>query len=106
MINFTIDELIPCLKDTTTGEIYETEIVRIRRKSFLSKFNKRTGWYVSGQMKLSEKDNIQIFEDDESIYNKEANLHYDLRKYAEYIKSHNLKAKDITPEIMNMFWIP
>ena len=43
MITFIIDETIPCLKDEETGEIYETEVVRLRRKSFLSKFNKRTG---------------------------------------------------------------
>ena len=47
MITFTIDEITACLKDTQTGDIVETEIVRIRRKSFLSKFNERTGWYVN-----------------------------------------------------------
>ena len=47
MITFIIDETIPCLKDVETGEIYETEVVRLRRKSFLSKFNKRTGWYIN-----------------------------------------------------------
>lgn len=33
-----IDEIVPCLKDNRTGEIVETEVVRIRRKSFLSKY--------------------------------------------------------------------
>ena len=47
MIAFTIDEFTPCLKEVATGEIYDTEVVRIRRKSFLSKFNKKTGWYVN-----------------------------------------------------------
>ena len=47
MIIFKIDEVTPCLKDAETGEIFETEVVRIRRKSFLSKFNKKTGWYVN-----------------------------------------------------------
>ncbi len=47
MITFTIDALTPCLKETTTGEIYETEVIRLKRKSFLAKFNKRTGWYVN-----------------------------------------------------------
>lgn len=47
IITFKIDELTPCLKDVKTGEIYETEVVRLKRKSFLSKFNKRTGWYVN-----------------------------------------------------------
>lgn len=47
MITFQIDELTPCLKEVSTGEIYDTEVVQIKRKSFLSKFNKKTGWYVN-----------------------------------------------------------
>lgn len=47
MITFRIDEFTPCLKEVATGEIYDTEVVRIKRKSFLSKFNKKTGWYVN-----------------------------------------------------------
>ena len=46
MINVIIDELTPCLVDTSTGEIVETEVIRIKRKSFLSKYNSKTGWYV------------------------------------------------------------
>lgn len=47
MIMFRVDELTPCLKNTETGEIYETEVIQLRRKSFLSKFNRNTGWYVN-----------------------------------------------------------
>lgn len=46
MITFKIDEFTPCLKEIETGEIYDTEVVRIKRKSFLAKFNRRTGWYI------------------------------------------------------------
>lgn len=47
MISFMIDEITPCLKSNETGEIYETEVIQLKRKSFLTKFNKRTGWYVN-----------------------------------------------------------
>ena len=47
MINIIIDEMTPCLKDSKTGEILETEVIRIKRKSFLSKYNTKTGWYVN-----------------------------------------------------------
>lgn len=47
MITFRIDKFTPCLKKVETGEIYDTEVVRLKRKSFLSKFNKKTGWYVN-----------------------------------------------------------
>jgi hypothetical protein len=36
MICFRIDELTPCLKNVETGEIYETEVIELRRRSFLS----------------------------------------------------------------------
>jgi len=47
MICVEIDELTPCLRDVNTGDIVETEVIRIKRKSFLQKFNKNTGWYTS-----------------------------------------------------------
>lgn len=47
MITFKIDEFTPCLKKVETGEIFDTEVVRIKRKSFLGKFNQKTGWYVN-----------------------------------------------------------
>lgn len=33
MIAVTIDEYTPCLKNTKTGEIVETEVIRFRRKA-------------------------------------------------------------------------
>jgi hypothetical protein len=47
MLCVEIDELTPCLKDNTTGEIINTEVLRVTRKSFLSKFNRKNGWYVN-----------------------------------------------------------
>lgn len=47
MITFKVDEIVPCLKEVESGEIYDTEVVRLKRKSFLSKFNRKTGWYVN-----------------------------------------------------------
>ena len=58
MITFTIDTLTPCLKETGTGEIFETEVIKLKRKSFLAKFNRRTGWYV----------NWSKFQDDVDVY--------------------------------------
>ena len=47
MINVYIDEFLPYLKSTKTGEIYETEVIRIKRRSFLQNYNKSNGWYVN-----------------------------------------------------------
>ena len=46
MINVFIDEFTQCLKDVQTGEYIQTEVIRIKRKSFLQKYNKKNGWYV------------------------------------------------------------
>ena len=56
MICIDIDELVLCLKDVVTGERVETEVVRIKRKSFLSKFNKKNGWYVNWQDLLANNE--------------------------------------------------
>lgn len=31
MITFTIDTLTPCLTETSTGEIFETEVIQLKR---------------------------------------------------------------------------
>lgn len=56
MINVLIDELTPCLKDANTGELVQTEVVRIKRKSFLSKYNKKNGWYTNWASLLNENE--------------------------------------------------
>ena len=57
MINVWIDSLTPCLTDNDTGEIVDTEVIRIRRKTFLAKYNKKNGWYASWA-KLSDNNEI------------------------------------------------
>lgn len=47
MINVLIDEFTPCLKDLRTGELVQTEAIRITRASFLRKHNETTGWYIN-----------------------------------------------------------
>ncbi len=54
MVHVWIDEFTPCLKDSLTGDIVETEVVQITRKSFLSKYNRRTQWYVNWADMLSD----------------------------------------------------
>lgn len=56
MIHVIIDELTPCLKDTRTGELVATEVIRIKRKSFLKKYNKKNGWYVNWESLADENE--------------------------------------------------
>ncbi len=57
MITVLIDNLTPCLTDTVSGDIVETEVIQIRRKSFLVKFNRRNQWYTNWE-KLADESEI------------------------------------------------
>ena len=46
MIHVEIDEFTPCLKHVKTGQLVQTEVIRIRRKSFLRAYSFKNGWYV------------------------------------------------------------
>lgn len=56
MINVYIDECTPCLQDAVTGDIVETEVIQIKRKSFLAKFNKKNGWYTNWADLINENE--------------------------------------------------
>lgn len=56
MVCVDIDDLVSCLLDNATGEIVETEVIRIKRESFLSKYNKKTGWYIDWNALLKENE--------------------------------------------------
>ena len=46
-VGILLDEIVPCLKDTETGEIKETVVFRIESRSFLKKFNEKNGWGIN-----------------------------------------------------------
>ena len=56
MIYAMIDEFTPCLKDAKTGEFVQTEVVQIKRKSFLKKYNKKNGWYTNWESLADENE--------------------------------------------------
>lgn len=37
-IDIWIDEIVPCLKDTVTGDIQETVVFKIESRTYLKKF--------------------------------------------------------------------
>ena len=46
-IDIRIDEIVPCLKDTETGELKETVVFRIESRTYLKKFQKCNGWHIN-----------------------------------------------------------
>ncbi|WP_406537669.1 hypothetical protein [Fibrobacter sp.] len=42
-----LDEIVPCLKDSETGEIKETVVFKIESRSFLKKFTEKNGWGIN-----------------------------------------------------------
>ena len=47
MVTVWMDEITPCLKDTITGELVETEVLQVQRQTFLKKYNEKNGWYIN-----------------------------------------------------------
>ena len=46
-IDIWIDEIVPCLKDTKTGDIKETVVFKIESRTYLKKFQKNNGWHIN-----------------------------------------------------------
>ena len=45
-IDIWIDEIVPCLKDTVTGDIKETVVFKIESHTYLKKIQKSNGWHI------------------------------------------------------------
>lgn len=46
-LNIWIDEIVPCLRDTETGEMKDTVVFRIESRSYLKKFQVNNGWHIA-----------------------------------------------------------
>ncbi len=46
-IDIWIDEIVPCLKDTQTGDMKETVVFKIESRAYLKKFQKNNGWHIN-----------------------------------------------------------
>lgn len=46
-IDIWIDEIVPCLKDTETGEVKETVVFKIESRAYLKKFREDNGWRIN-----------------------------------------------------------
>lgn len=45
-IDIWIDEIVPCLKDTETGEVKETVVFKIESRKYLNQFQEKNGWRI------------------------------------------------------------
>ena len=46
-LDIWIDEIVPCLRDTETGETKDTVVFRIESRSYLKKFQTDNGWHIN-----------------------------------------------------------
>ena len=46
-IDIEIDEFVPCLKDTKTGEVLDTVVRKVTDRKALASFNQKNGWYIN-----------------------------------------------------------
>lgn len=45
-VDIWLDEIVPCLKDTESGELKDTVVFKIQSRSYLSGFRKNNGWHI------------------------------------------------------------
>ena len=45
-IDIWLDDIVPCLKDTETGEILETVVFKIESRAYLRNFKATDGWHI------------------------------------------------------------
>lgn len=45
-LDIWVDEIVPCLRDTVTGELKDTVVFRIESRAYLKKFKKSDGWHI------------------------------------------------------------
>ena len=60
IIDVEIDELVPCLRDTSTGKLVETEVSEIARKS-LEKYTTENGWIINWADRPKEEHIFGVF---------------------------------------------
>lgn len=58
---------------------------------------------MNGQKTLSKDQMAEDFIKRINPYEKHQPMNYDLRAYVNYIREHNLKIEEITPELVNLF---
>ena len=46
-LDIWIDDIVPCLKDTETGDIKDTVVFKIQSRSYLKKFKQKDGWHIN-----------------------------------------------------------
>ncbi len=103
-LDVRIDDLTPCLKDNLTGEVVNTEVIRIRRKSFLSKFNRKSGWYVNWG-KIVEDNDYMSYEYEPVDESKMPYL-VDIRAIKAYADSKGVDIVELSDEEKQRFMIP
>ena len=46
-LDIWIDDIVPCLRDTVTGDLMNTVVFKIESRSYLKKFKKNDGWHIN-----------------------------------------------------------
>lgn len=47
MVDIRIDSVVPCLRNSKTGEFVQTEVVHVVKSCSLRRFNTRSGWNIN-----------------------------------------------------------
>ena len=85
IINVWIDEIVPCLKNTETGELQETVVFKIESRTYLKKFQKRNGWHINWNVIPSEVEVYALALKDTNEIQGLVGLRNDIHSHAAYM---------------------
>lgn len=57
-VDIRIDEIVPCLRDTASGELLETVVSKIKSRKYLQQFKTKDGWHIDS-WKIPE--NVSVY---------------------------------------------
>lgn len=67
-IDIWVDEIVPCLKDSATGELKETVVFKIESRAYLKKFQESNGWHINwNEIPKNVEVYVLALKDDNSI---------------------------------------
>ena len=91
-LDIWIDEIVPCLKDTATGELKDTVVFKIESRSYLRKFKAKDGWHINWNeipgdvevyaLALHDTNEIQgLVGVKNDVYSKAAYIHWHVQRH-------------------------
>lgn len=102
-IDIWIDEIVPCLKDTETGEIKETVVFKIESRTYLKKLQQSNGWHINWNETPKNVEVYPSYYEQPNPYINAPSCHVNLLELSRYAKKCGKKIIELTQEEVKNF---